>query len=146
MRLVTVVEGQGTVAAVEDASGRRAVTDAQGREFRDIGELLRREPEWRGAAGRGGRALPANLPLARPVLAPGATVCVGLNYRKHIQEMKRELPTVPTLFSKLSRALCDPEAEIVVPAASQCVDYECELVAVIGRGGRDIPLEKAWDA
>jgi acylpyruvate hydrolase len=80
------------------------------------------------------------------VLAPRAVFCVGLNYRTHILEMGRELPEHPTLFSKLARALTDPFADVELPAASERVDYEGELAAVIGRGGRDIPVEQAWDA
>jgi acylpyruvate hydrolase len=146
MRLVTVIENGRTVAAVESPAGRHALLDARGTSYADVGELLRREPAWRAVAERPGRLLPADLPLARPVLSPGATVCVGLNYRRHVLEMKREMPTVPTLFSKLARSLCDPGARIVLPAASAAVDYEGELVAVIGRGGRDIPADRAWEA
>jgi acylpyruvate hydrolase len=83
--------------------------------------------------------------LLRPVLRPGAVVCVGLNYRTHILEMGRELPKEPTLFSKLPRALTDPYAEVPLPAVSERVDYEGELAAVIGVGGRDIPRERAWE-
>ena len=87
--------------------------------------------------------------LLRPVLAPGAVVCVGLNYRTHILEMGRELPARPTLFSKLPRALTDPYADIELPRASEQVDYEGELAVVIGTGGRDIADERAsstWPA
>jgi acylpyruvate hydrolase len=146
MRLVTVVENGKTVAAVEGPAGRHALLDATGTPYADVGELLRREPAWRQVAARPGRLLPADLPVARPILSPGATICVGLNYRRHVLEMKREMPTVPTLFSKLARSLCDPGARIVLPSASAAVDYEGELVAVIGRGGRDIPAERAWEA
>jgi acylpyruvate hydrolase len=83
--------------------------------------------------------------LLRPILAPEAVVCVGLNYRTHILEMGRELPTEPTLFSKLPRALTDPYADVELPAASDRIDYEAELAAVIGKGGRDIAVEDAWD-
>jgi acylpyruvate hydrolase len=78
--------------------------------------------------------------------AAGAIVCVGLNYRKHVLEMGRELPTVPTYFAKLARALTDPDTPIPVPVHSSRVDYECELAVVIGGGGRDIPADRAWDA
>jgi acylpyruvate hydrolase len=91
-----------------------------------------------------GRAFDAE-DLLRPILAPEAVVCVGLNYRTHILEMGRELPTEPTLFSKLPRALTDPYADVELPAASDRIDYEAELAAVIGKGGRDIAVEDAWD-
>src|SRR5439155_1352783 len=84
------------------------------------GELLR-DPaglEAARAAHADGRvAMPLAVErLTRPVLSPGAIVCVGLNYRTHILEMGRELPTNPTLFSKLPRAMTDPYADIELPA------------------------------
>jgi acylpyruvate hydrolase len=59
--------------------------------------------------------------------------------------MGRELPTHPTLFAKLARSLADPYADLAIPQASTSVDYEGELVIVIGRGGRDIASESALD-
>lgn len=146
MRLVTVQTSSGTVAAIETSSGRRAIKDSAGHNYRCVGELLGKDKNWRKTAESASENLPANLPLTRPILFPGAIVCVGLNYRSHIMEMGRPLPEVPTLFSKNVRALTDPEAKIVLPAASQMVDYEAELVIVIGAGGRDIPKDKALDA
>jgi acylpyruvate hydrolase len=68
-----------------------------------------------------------------------------MNYRAHILEMGRELPTRPTLFSKLPRALTEPFADVALPRASEQVDYEGELAVVIGTGGRDIPAERALE-
>jgi acylpyruvate hydrolase len=84
--------------------------------------------------------------VLRPILQPGAVVCVGLNYRPHILEMGRELPEHPTYFSKLPRALTDNDRDVELPPDSARVDYEGELVAVVGQGGRDIPTESAWAA
>jgi acylpyruvate hydrolase len=102
--------------------------------------------EARNAATRGADFALADVVLLRPVLAPAAVVCVGHNYRNHILEMGRELPDAPTLFSKVPIALADPYADVTLPLASQSVDYEGELAVVIGRGGRDIPLDDAWEA
>lgn len=146
MRLCTVIESERTVAAVERGAERCAILDERGLPYRDVQDLLRRARDWRAAADRATQRLRPGLPLARPVLAPGAVACVGLNYREHIREMQREPPAVPTWFAKLARALTDPEAEIVLPAASARVDYEGELAVVIGAGGRDLPAARAWDA
>jgi acylpyruvate hydrolase len=143
MRLVTVAVGGGTSAAVETGDGLAALLDANGRRYADVGELLRHEPDPRAARTE---PLPGPHRLLRPVLAPGAVVCVGVNYRAHALEMGRELPPAPTYFSKLARALTDPEAEVALPSHSQTVDYEGELAVVIGTGGRDIPVDKAWAA
>lgn len=117
--------------------------------YPDVGALLRDGHTGMDAAQRAridgdGRPFDAE-DLLRPILAPEAVVCVGLNYRTHILEMGRELPTEPTLFSKLPRALTDPYADVELPAASDRIDYEAELAAVIGKGGRDIAVEDAWD-
>ena len=76
--------------------------------------------------------------LRSPIASPSAVFCVGLNYATHIREMGRELPEHPTLFSKLARTLTDPFATVLLPSVSDQVDYEGELVIVIGRRGRDI--------
>lgn len=133
------------MVTVERPTGRFVVADANGRPIRDVGELLRHK-DWQGLAERASVAAAPTWKVLRPILEPGATVCVGLNYRKHVLEMGRQLPTVPTLFSKLPRALTDPDVTISLPAASTMMDYEGELTIVIGAGGRDIPLERGWDA
>jgi acylpyruvate hydrolase len=117
--------------------------------YADVGALLRDGSAGWEAAARASHATDGARPydeahLAQPVLDPGAVVCVGLNYRTHILEMGRDLPADPTLFSKLPRALTDPFAEVQLPAGSAKVDYEAELGVVIGRGGRDVPRERAW--
>lgn len=145
MRVVTLRSPEGPVAAIERGNDRFIVKDGQGRSFRDVGDLLR-AGNWRALAEGASAKAQSGWPVLRPVLEPGATVCVGLNYRKHVLEMGRQLPTVPTLFSKLPRALTDPETKIALPAASEMMDYEGELAIVIGAGGRNIPVGKAWDA
>ncbi len=144
MRLATIRTANGTSAAVLD--GEAAVTVAA---YADVGALLADGAEGlsaaeAGADGAGERRALSDAELLCPVLAPGAVVCVGLNYRTHILEMGRELPSHPTLFSKLPRALTEPYADIELPAASQRIDYEGELAVVIGTGGRDIPRSEAW--
>ena len=146
MRLVTVRSATGPVAAVERPQGRFAVVRKDGRAYRDVGELLQNEPGWHRDAKAATQKLPDDLPLLRPILDPGAVVCVGLNYRKHVLEMGRELPSVPTYFAKLTRALADPNTSIALPADSEKVDYEGEFTVVIGRGGRNIAASEAWDA
>jgi len=144
MRLVTFRDGDRTRAGALRDDGVVALGDAA-----DIGELLvagRSPMDWEELAAAGSPRPLEGVELLRPVLEPGAVFCVGLNYRSHILEMGRELPEHPTLFSKLPRALTDPDAVIELPAASDKVDYEAEIALVIGSGGRNIPRERAWDA
>jgi acylpyruvate hydrolase len=140
MRLATLPGG---AALVQGATAARI--DG----YADAGAVLAAGPaglEAARAAERDGRFEPyAESDLKSPVPNPGAVFCVGLNYRNHILEMGRDLPQHPTLFAKLQRTLTDPFAEIELPDASPNVDYEGELVIVIGRGGRDIDPERATE-
>lgn len=83
--------------------------------------------------------------LKAPLLNPEKIVCLGLNYADHATESQMQLPEAPVLFSKYASALIGPEEPIVLPPTSQEVDYEAELVVVIGKRGRYIPREAAWD-
>src|SRR5690606_14688382 len=76
---------------------------------------------------------------APPVLRPSKIVCVGLNYRNHILEMGRELPTHPTLFAKYPEALIGPYDPIVLPShAADAVDWEGEVAVVVGATARRV--------
>ena len=93
---------------------------------------------------------PVGQPVARetvrllPVVPnPDKIVCVGLNYHAHVGETGRDLPTYPVLFTKFASSLVGPSDEIVLPPESTQVDYEAELVVVIGKGGRRIAREAA---
>jgi 2-keto-4-pentenoate hydratase/2-oxohepta-3-ene-1,7-dioic acid hydratase in catechol pathway len=91
------------------------------------------------AARPGGVRVPAaNARLHAPVHDPQKIVCVGLNYRDHAAESKMPLPREPVLFSKFPSALVGDGEPIVVPAVSTKVDYEAELVIVVGKRGRRI--------
>jgi 2-keto-4-pentenoate hydratase/2-oxohepta-3-ene-1,7-dioic acid hydratase in catechol pathway len=88
---------------------------------------------------------PKTATLLPPVLDPQKIVCLGLNYRDHAIESGMAIPEEPVLFSKYASALVGQGADIVIPRDSTQVDYEAELVFVIGQGGRDIPRERAMD-
>ena len=79
--------------------------------------------------------------LMAPVLRPGKILCVGLNYRDHAIESNMAIPEVPTIFLKLPNAVTGPDSEIILPQNSTQPDYEAELAAVIGRGGKNIRRE-----
>lgn len=83
--------------------------------------------------------------LLAPVPTPQKIICVGLNYADHARETGKELPAEPVIFCKFPTAVAAHEDPIVLPRLSQEVDYEAELVAVIGRGGRHIPKENALE-
>ncbi|MBU7006634.1 fumarylacetoacetate hydrolase family protein [Phosphitispora fastidiosa] len=79
---------------------------------------------------------------------PSKVVCVGLNYRAHIDEFKRDragVPEEPVLFIKPSTAIIGPGETIVYPSSSSQVDYEAELAVVIGKKCRHAEPEEVRD-
>ncbi len=70
---------------------------------------------------------------------PGKIVCVGRNYREHAKELGNEVPTAPLLFLKPPSAVLAPGAAIVMPRASQRVDFEGEVGVVVGTTLRKAP-------
>jgi acylpyruvate hydrolase len=149
MKLITLSTNDGPKAHVMVGEGVSPVLRADGFAYRDLKELLEAGEDGQRDAQRA-QSVPG-LPfhpgqIRRPVLEPGAIICIGLNFRNHILEMGRELPIAPTLFSKLPRALTDPGVAISLPTYSPQVDYEGELGVVIGTGGRDLSVEQAREA
>lgn len=88
-------------------------------------------------AGAGALALDA-VHLLAPIRRPGKIMAIGLNYADHIAESNMGTPEHQVWFSKATTAANGPYDPIQVPKVSQALDYEAELVAVIGRGGRHI--------
>jgi len=82
--------------------------------------------------------------LLPPVMRPGKILCVGLNYRDHAQETGQPIPGEPLIFNKLTTSLLGHGEVIVVPEASQKIDFEAELVIVIGKRGRHIAADSAY--
>lgn len=83
--------------------------------------------------------------LAAPVPRPGKIVAVARNYGAHAEERGGAAPEEPVLFLKAPSAVIGPEDDIVLPRASETVDYEGELALVIGRRARHLPIERALD-
>lgn len=81
--------------------------------------------------------------LRAPVPRPGKVMAIGLNYADHIKETGAETPKDQTWFCKQPTAVNGPFDPIQIPKASHMVDWEAELVVVIGKGGRHIPREQA---
>jgi 2-keto-4-pentenoate hydratase/2-oxohepta-3-ene-1,7-dioic acid hydratase in catechol pathway len=83
--------------------------------------------------------------LLAPIPEPGKILCIGLNYADHAAESGVEPPEEPVCFSKFGNTIIGPEQPIRLPSVATQVDYEAELVAVIGRRGFAIPREKAFE-
>jgi 2-keto-4-pentenoate hydratase/2-oxohepta-3-ene-1,7-dioic acid hydratase in catechol pathway len=81
--------------------------------------------------------------LLAPIARPGTTLAIGMNYADHVREFGRELPAHQVWFGKLPGTINGPFAGVQIPRAAERVDYEVELVAVIGRAGRHISRQDA---
>ena len=139
MRLATVgYQGRSHAARVED-------DHVDLLEAPDLGALL---------AGTGGvaaaRSAPAVAQVPRGAVAtralvprPSKILCIGQNYLRHIEETGATRPEYPTVFAKYTRALIADGDDIILPAISDRVDWEVELVVVIGREVRNAGPEEA---
>jgi 2-keto-4-pentenoate hydratase/2-oxohepta-3-ene-1,7-dioic acid hydratase in catechol pathway len=82
--------------------------------------------------------------LLAPIV-PTDILCIGLNYRAHAAETGAEVPANPMLFIKSSNALANPGDTIALPGNSTRVDYEGELVVVIGKDCKNVSRDRALD-
>jgi 2-keto-4-pentenoate hydratase/2-oxohepta-3-ene-1,7-dioic acid hydratase in catechol pathway len=85
--------------------------------------------------------------LLPPIPAPEKLWCIGVNYKDRNAEYKdnSDLPKYPSLFVRNPSSVVGSGQPIEKPKISEQLDYEGELVIVIGKGGRHIPRERAWD-
>ncbi len=83
--------------------------------------------------------------LLAPVPQPQKVICIGLNYADHAAESGQPIPPEPVVFCKFPTAVAAHGDDIRLPRVSEKVDYEAELVVIIGRGGRSIPRERALE-
>lgn len=133
---LAVLTASGAIDA-EQASGGRFSADPQAvyarwDEFREWAATLTAEAASFDTAG-----------LRAPCPAPRQVFGIGLNYRDHAKEAGLELPDSPTVFTKFTGSLTGPHGEIALPGRT--VDWEVELVVVIGRKARNVPVADGWD-
>jgi 2-keto-4-pentenoate hydratase/2-oxohepta-3-ene-1,7-dioic acid hydratase in catechol pathway len=93
--------------------------------------------------GRSEKRFVEGRPVA-PIPRPNKVICIGLNYRDHAAETGADIPSEPVVFSKFATAIVGPGDEIVLPPVTKHVDYEAELVAVIGRSAKHVAVEEAF--
>lgn len=87
----------------------------------------------------------ATLRFAPPMATIGKIICVGLNYADHAAESPYDKPKFPVFFLRTTAGLIGHGAPIIRPQVSEQLDFEGEMVAVIGKSGRRIPMERALD-
>ncbi|WP_445397741.1 fumarylacetoacetate hydrolase family protein [Streptomyces sp. LE64] len=82
--------------------------------------------------------------LGNPVPSPRQVFAIGLNYADHAAESKFAVPDTPTVFTKFISCLTGPYGQVTLPAGGD-VDWEVELVAVIGRYADQVSEAEAWN-
>ncbi|SDD31330.1 2-keto-4-pentenoate hydratase/2-oxohepta-3-ene-1,7-dioic acid hydratase (catechol pathway) [Paenibacillus sp. UNCCL117] len=134
------------VAAAQAASGRQGVpTDVHevieggAAAIAALQELVDRASENGGE----GWLDESKLQLGPCVTRPNKIICVGLNYRKHAEETNAPIPQYPILFNKFNNTLAAQGDDIPLPKVSSEVDYEAELVIVIGKTAKYVSKEDA---
>jgi 2-keto-4-pentenoate hydratase/2-oxohepta-3-ene-1,7-dioic acid hydratase in catechol pathway len=115
----------------------RAILEGGAAALRAVGEAARHAKAVVHEAGK--------VKLLAPVPDPKKIVCLGLNYKDHAAESGAPIPKEPILFSKYATALTGHESPIVLPPVSNEVDYEAELVIVVGKAGRNLKADQALD-
>lgn len=113
----------------------------------DVGAVLAQPGGLTAAADADGeRHAGVGATFAALVPHPSKVVCVGLNYRTHIQEMGRDLPAYPTLFSKFEDTLIGASDDILLPVETEQLDWEVELAVVLGEHVRRASSAQAEQA
>lgn len=145
--LVGHVQGQpGVFAIVEEAATN--LTALMPEIGTDLAALTR-DPELvtkaAGLVGQGPQTQVADITPALPIAHPGTIICLGLNYVEHIREGGYEIPDYPALFMRGRKSIMPSGAPMVRPACSETLDYEAELMLIVGKGGRHIPEDAALE-
>ncbi len=129
MRLATFMAPDATEAVAGEVRADRAIAFGDGAPVVDrlaAGDLTPADsPDWPLSEVR----------LLAPVPRPGAIYCIGLNYAAHVAETGGEVPERPIVFTKVPTAVAAPGGPVRCPAVVRRLDYEGELVVVMGAGG-----------
>lgn len=145
MRLATLTTESGTRAAVQVGDDYHLIGAVP-----DVGALLA-TPYWEELVESATATSATTIPVlagaeAQLITRPGKIICVGLNYRSHILEMGRDLPSHPTLFAKFGETLTGPFTDIPCAPEDPDLDWEGELVVVIGTCVRRVDEAGAAEA
>lgn len=117
-------------------------------EFADVRALLAQDGLAKAKAAMAGAKADHALDAVRflpPIPNPGKIFCVGLNYADHVVETKRDKTEDPAIFVRFADSQMGHLEPMLVPPESSHLDYEGEIAVVIGKAGRRIPFERAYD-
>jgi 2-keto-4-pentenoate hydratase/2-oxohepta-3-ene-1,7-dioic acid hydratase in catechol pathway len=128
--LIKAIFGDETLANLDDIAARGI--DA----LKSAGDTVR---------ARGETVAETDLVFLPPLVKAPKIICLGLNYKDHAAEGGFQVPEFPTIFARFNSSLIGHGAPIVKPAFSDQLDYEGEMVAVLGKGGKNIARHAALD-
>jgi len=149
MRLATLLAGDRRILAAHRADG--FVDLAALGHPSELGAFLRAAPDLAAlaaavaAAPASARVEATTVHYAPPIALGAKILCLGLNYTEHAREASYARPDHPVVFTRYASSFVGHDQPLDLPVASIAFDYEAELVVVIGRGGRRIPLERALE-
>lgn len=143
MKLAAFDAGQGRELGVVTDAGLVSITRGAPGLVDEMTDLIARWPQVQSAvaalaASRAPDAALADVRLLAPIARPGKIMAIGLNYADHIAESGQETPAHQVWFSKAVTAVNGPNDPIRIPKVSPFLDYEAELVAIVGAGGKHI--------
>ena len=115
-----------------------AVLAANNGDLKPLGDIARRAPA---SARRPLKGLKFGLPVARP----GKILCLGLNYLEHVKEgsQRDNIPKFPTIFMRCLTSMVPHEQPILRPKASEQLDYEAEVMLVVGKRAKHLTMANA---
>jgi 2-keto-4-pentenoate hydratase/2-oxohepta-3-ene-1,7-dioic acid hydratase in catechol pathway len=150
MRFATIQTPNGPRAAVLQGDAYTDLHSADSALPTSVRQLLEGGPALLQAANDAARSGAARIPAAGvkllpPITDPPKIICMGLNYSDHANETGAKIPSEPVLFSKFATALIGADEPIILPAVSKKVDYEAELVLVVGKKGRHLTAANALE-
>jgi 2-keto-4-pentenoate hydratase/2-oxohepta-3-ene-1,7-dioic acid hydratase in catechol pathway len=138
-----VVEGDNVIdLQAVDASLPANLADVLARsngDLKPLADLAKRAPA-------GARKPLKGLKFALPVARPPKIICLGLNYMEHIKEgfMRDNVPKFPTIFMRCQTSLVPHSQPIVRPKVTETLDYEAEMVVIIGKRAKHLTMENAY--
>lgn len=140
MKLATLrMAARTTAARIEEADGEAVEVSAA-----DVGALLA-QADWPqiAAVAAGTRHSLLEVDYAPVVPKPGKVICVGENYRRHIEEQGKKGSDYPILFAKYGPALTGARDDIVLPSNTDAVDWEVEVAVIIGWPAQRVSAREA---
>jgi 2-keto-4-pentenoate hydratase/2-oxohepta-3-ene-1,7-dioic acid hydratase in catechol pathway len=141
--VVNVEAAAAQFAAANVPSNVHAVIEGGDAAIQTLSSLTDRALTEAGAGGAAYLLDETKLELGPCVTNPNKIICVGLNYRKHAEETNAPIPEYPILFNKFNNTLNGHGHDVELPKASEKVDYEAELVIVIGKKSKYVSKENA---